>query len=235
MASREGNVSVQSVPRGRWQQGANATSQSSSKVRSLQAALAALGPEAEIGLALKRVREQATAQVVFRSRGQNGSWARQSGQVGTSDCSHGGFEGPSNERVGDSVETGATRSTGDAFGNTDSGQGSFPREGTEEAGLSILNFFLLARKKSITGVFSASVFCIPRKPNCDGPQRMDSFGCAPKWIQVLRGPCPKSVQWPSAKEAIRQTQCSHVVGGRFRRPATGMWTRRGSLSAHSHA
>ena len=75
------DVSVQSVPRGRWQQGAqsqggrwkrgpNATSQSSPKVRSLEAALAALGPEessakTEIGLALKRVREQATAQVVF--------------------------------------------------------------------------------------------------------------------------------------------------------------------------
>ena len=68
------DVSVQSVPRGRWQQGAqsqggrwkrgpNATSQSSSKVRSLEAALATLGPEessakTEIRLALKRVREQ---------------------------------------------------------------------------------------------------------------------------------------------------------------------------------
>ena len=44
--------------------------QSSSKVRSLEAALAALGPEessakTEIGLALKQVREQATAQVAF--------------------------------------------------------------------------------------------------------------------------------------------------------------------------
>ena len=86
MASRKGkgkkeDVGVQSVPRGRWQQGAqsqggrwkrgpNATSQSSSKVRSLEAALAALGPEessakTEIGLALKRVREQATAHVAF--------------------------------------------------------------------------------------------------------------------------------------------------------------------------
>ena len=50
------DVGAQSVPRGRWQQGAqsqggrwnrgpNATSQDSSKVRSLEAALAAFGPE----------------------------------------------------------------------------------------------------------------------------------------------------------------------------------------------
>ena len=128
---QEEDVSVQSVPRGRWQQGVqsqggrwkrgpNATSQSSSKVRSLEA----LWPRWARGVVsqdrnLVRVeKSQRTGDGTgcFRSRGQNGSWARQSGEVGTSDCSHGGFEGPNNGRVGDSVETGATRSTGDAFG-----------------------------------------------------------------------------------------------------------------------
>ena len=33
------------------------------------------------------------------------------------------------------------------------------------------------------------------------------------WIQVLRGPRPKSVQWPSQRSAIRQTFRSHVVVG----------------------
>ena len=71
------DIGAQSVPRGRWQQAAQggrwkgpiATSQSSSKVRSLEAAMAAMGPEestkTEIALALKRVREQETAHVVF--------------------------------------------------------------------------------------------------------------------------------------------------------------------------
>ena len=57
------DVSVQSVPHGRWQQGAQSQGgrrKRSTKVRSLEAALAALDPEES-----SRVREQATAQVVF--------------------------------------------------------------------------------------------------------------------------------------------------------------------------
>ena len=115
---------------GRWKRGPIATSQSSSKVRSLEAAMATLGLEessakTEIALAFEYVIKHETAQVVFDPE------ARMAAGRDKVALELGDFKGPA-MGVGGSVETCATRRTGDAFGIVDSGQGSIPGESTAE-------------------------------------------------------------------------------------------------------